>query len=87
MPTTRPRHTITETDEISAALDAAQRRWPGERRSELLRMLIEAGHGVIGDIERTDRRRLRNAIKETSGALDGVYRPGYLEELRREWRD
>jgi hypothetical protein len=28
MPTARPRHMITETDDITAALDAAARRWP-----------------------------------------------------------
>jgi hypothetical protein len=33
--------------------------------------------------EATDRRE---AIAKTAGSLTGVYRPGYLEKLRDEWR-
>ncbi|PSL01643.1 hypothetical protein CLV30_113131 [Haloactinopolyspora alba] len=29
MPTTRPRHFVTETDDLSAVLDAATTPWPG----------------------------------------------------------
>lgn len=85
MPTTRPRHSITETDAIAEALEAAERRWPGERRPRLVKRLIEAGHAAIEADERAGRERLTKAVKATSGALDGVYPAGYLEELRREW--
>lgn len=85
MPTTRPRHTITETDRIAAALDAAGRRWPGERRAGLVKRLIEAGHAAIEEDEQAGQERLLGAVDATSGALDGVYPAGYLEELRREW--
>lgn len=87
VPTTRPRHTITETERISDALEAAERRWPGERRAGLLKRLIEAGHDAIGEEDRADRRRLTAAVEATSGSLDGVYPPGHLEEQRREWRE
>ncbi len=40
MPTTRPRHPVTETDEIAAILDEASRRWPGVRRSLLIRLVM-----------------------------------------------
>lgn len=40
MPTTRPRHSVTETDEITAVLNEAERRWPGVSRSELTRLVI-----------------------------------------------
>jgi hypothetical protein len=35
-------------------------------------------------ITASDQRR---AIKDTAGALTGVYPPGYLEELRADWPD
>src|SRR2546430_2026058 len=52
MPTARPRHMITETDEISEALDDAARRWPGDRheRKRLLVRLIEEGHQALRDL-------------------------------------
>ena len=60
MPTTRPRLTITETDEVAAALDAAAARWPDVRsRRELLLRLVEEGREVIdrGRDEETERRQ------------------------------
>ncbi len=86
MPTTRPRLTITETDEVATALEAAAARWPGVRsRRELLLRLVEQGREVI-DRERSEATfRRREAIRRTSGALTGDYEPGYLERLRGDW--
>lgn len=86
VPTTRPRLTITETDDLAAALDAAAARWPDVRsRRELLLRLVAQGRGVI-ERERDDAaERRRDAIRRTSGALTGVYEPGYLERLRDDW--
>jgi hypothetical protein len=86
MPTNRPRLMITETDDVSAALDAAAGRWPEVRsRRELLLKLVEQGRGVIerDGAEELDRRRA--AIRETSGALTGTYEQDYLERLRDDW--
>jgi hypothetical protein len=83
VPTTRPRHTITETDEIARALDVAERRWPGESRSRLLAHLVEAGAEALED----ERQRRLRAIEETAGIFEDVYPPGYLEELRKDWPD
>lgn len=85
MPTTRPRHTVTETERVSVALDAAEQRWPGERRSELLRRLIEAGHEALAASEQDQRRRREQAVEATAGALEGAYPDGYLERLRQQW--
>ena len=86
MPTTRPRLTITETDEVAAALDAAAARWPEiHSRREFLLRLVEEGHEVIGrelDARATHRRE---AIRRTSGALTGAYEHGELERLRDDW--
>jgi hypothetical protein len=82
MPTTKPRYTVTDTGELSDQLDRAQRRWPEVAdRKELLLKLAAAGGDAI-EHEATDRTR---AVKETSGALSGVYAPGELERLREDW--
>jgi hypothetical protein len=82
MPTTKPRYTVTDTGELSDQLDQAQRRWPEVAdRKELLLKLAAAGRNAI-ELEATDRAR---AVKETSGALSGVYAPGELERLHEDW--
>jgi hypothetical protein len=86
MPTTRPRLTITETDDVAAALDVAAAHWPevGSRRELLLR-LVEEGRAAI-DRDRDDAAvRRREAIRRTSGALTGDFQPDYLERLRGDW--
>lgn len=82
MPTTKPRYTLTDTGELSEQLDEAQRRWPGVRdRKELLLRLAAAGREAI----RREETESRVAVKETAGALTGVYRPDELERLREDW--
>lgn len=82
MPTTKPRYTITDTGKLSEQLDEAQRHWPDVRdRKELLLRLAAAGRAAI---EREGNER-GSAIKQTAGALTGVYRPDELERLRDDW--
>ncbi|MFZ0091558.1 MAG: hypothetical protein WAL63_18775 [Solirubrobacteraceae bacterium] len=87
MPTTRARHTLTETDELSAALDEAARRWPEDAssRSRLLLRLVKAGQHALAEERERQRARRLAAVKRTAGALTGVYPPDYLEQLRAEW--
>jgi len=86
VPTTRPRLTITETDDVAAALDAAAARWPEVRsRRELLLRLVEQGREVIDRDRDGAIENRREAIRRTSGALTGAYEPGYLERLRDDW--
>jgi len=87
VPTTRPRHTLTETDELAAALDAAERGWPEDAgsRSRLLLRLVEAGERAISDERERRRARRRAAVERTHGQFRGVYGPGYLDGLRNEW--
>ena len=83
MPTDRPRHTVTETDELAEALDLAARRWP-EDRGRRTRLLMR----VVRDWARQhddDRARHREAIAQTSGSMTGLFPEGYLDALRDEW--
>jgi hypothetical protein len=82
----RRRLTLTVTDDVAAALDAAANRWPEVRANrELLLLLVDEGRVAIeGEREAATARR-REAIRRTSGALTGAFEPGYVERLRDEW--
>ncbi|MGH3940228.1 MAG: hypothetical protein ACRDTG_16670 [Pseudonocardiaceae bacterium] len=87
MPTTRPRHVITETEQVARALDDAARRWPTDshNRAKLLLRLVEEGHRVVvGQQERLVCDR-RDAVARTSGAFTGSYGESYLTRLREDW--
>ena len=87
MPTKRPRHLITETDEVSRALVAAAKRWPDESgsRTKLLLRLLEEGHRTIDEQRQEAQNNRRSAIARTGGILTGAYGPNYLATLREEW--
>ncbi len=89
MPTTRPRHAVTETDPVARALDDAAERWPEDRdnRSRLLVHLIEEGHQAIRSAAVQQGLDRRAAIERTHGALDGVFGKDYLKELREDWSE
>ncbi|MBS4103617.1 hypothetical protein [Tsukamurella paurometabola] len=89
MPTTRPRHAITETPEVTRALEVARRRWPAhaESPSRLLRELIAAGAEAVDESTDSEIERRLAAVARLAGSLSGVYPDGYLEELRSEWRE
>jgi hypothetical protein len=85
MPTTRPRHFVTETDELAVALDEAARRWPDLSRAQLLVRLALEGHRSA-QLARNERRNRRlEAIHTHSGCLKGVYGADYLKQLREDW--
>ena len=85
MPTTRPRHFVTETDDLADALDEAERRWPGLSRSQLLVRLALEGHHAAQQAHDDRRRRRLEAVRQHSGSLTGAYGPDYLKKLREEW--
>ncbi|MGH2946450.1 MAG: hypothetical protein ACRDPC_09375 [Solirubrobacteraceae bacterium] len=87
MPTSRPRHTITESDEVARALEDAARRWPEDRgaRGRLLVRLVKEGHRAVTRDREEELTRRREAVRRTSGALSGAYPADYLDELRGDW--
>ena len=83
MPTTRPRHLLTETDEIAEAIDAAAPLYPGSTRADILRRLVHIGFESITD----QQVRRRIVVREVAGRYPGLYPAGYLDDLRGEWRE
>jgi len=85
MPTTRPRHFVTETDDLAKALDAAASRWPDLSRPQLLVRLALEGHQSAQQAQEDRRSRRLAAVRKHSGVLTGAYGPDYLRRLREEW--
>lgn len=85
MPTTRPRHFVTETDELASALDAAASRWPDVSRPQLLVRLALEGDRAAKQEQGKRRMRRLAAVERHSGVLTGAYPPDYLHALHEEW--
>jgi hypothetical protein len=77
MPTTRPRHPVTETDDIAEILDEAARRWPDTPRSRLIQRVL--ADWAAGGRSPTARAAARRAL---TGALPGS---AGLYDRREEW--
>lgn len=87
MPTTRPRHSITETEDVERALGIAARAWPELRddRPALLRKLIARGADVAESaVEQAIAARIA-AVRATAGVASALYESDELALLRAEW--
>lgn len=83
MPTTRPRHTLTETDDLDDALRLAAQVWPEDdgHRGRLLQH-------IIADWVATRRQTVdahRRAIRGNGGRFPGLAHTTDREALRAEW--
>lgn len=85
MPTTRPRHFVTETDDLAAALDDAAASWPELSRPQLLVRLALEGHRTAMASQAARRERRLAAIRTHSGKMTTIYGPDYLDALREDW--
>lgn len=84
MPTRRPRHLITESDELRAALQVAGRRWPGASPAQLVMLLsLEGGRALEAeDAERVQRRR--EAAARAGRILSGTGARAQMNAMREE---
>ena len=88
MPTAHRRHAITETEDITDALQLAATVWPElvDKPGTLLRRLILAGRNALAHDSDAGKLTRTESIEATSGALAGVFGPSYLKELREaDW--
>lgn len=81
----RPRHQITETDEVARALDRAARRWPGLSRSKLLVRLVSVGSSALKDETDTAEQDHRAAVLSSAGRYPEAFGADYLDDLRADW--
>jgi hypothetical protein len=89
MPTTKLRHMITETDQISAAVDKGASAWPELRgnRTQILRRLIEAGSAAIENERALLAARRLAAIKSATVLFRDVWPDNWRDEMNDQWPD
>lgn len=79
---------ITESDQLSHALDLAANYWPemaGERAA-LLRKVISLGISAVENESQTNHKIKLAALAEANAALSGMW-DGFREEQLAEWPD
>lgn len=86
MPTTKPRHAITETESIAHALQVARRRWPGQPATRLLAQLIEEGALAVERDDAGTRAEHERAVADLATLAD-YYPDGYLDNIRDGWSE
>ena len=86
MPTTRPRHTLTETDELHEILERGRRLWPhdAENPRALLLHLVREGiaHAEAREPSPEDRLAAIDALEQSKPTW---YPDGYLDDVRGGW--
>ncbi|MDR1440785.1 MAG: hypothetical protein LBJ02_00060 [Bifidobacteriaceae bacterium] len=85
MPTARPRHQVTETEPVAAALDLAASEWPTEPRSRLVIKLVEEGARSLKRARAIRGQEHQDAVEATAGQFAEFYPSGYLAALRQDW--
>ena len=78
---------ITESDQISNALNQASIIWPdlAGQRTLLLRKLIEIGASEVGEISTKIQAERTAQIQRLAGSLTGTWPENWREELKSDW--
>ncbi len=87
VPTSRPRHVVTETDALAQALDTAAARWPELTRPRLLARLALEGHRALEAAAEQTRSTREATVRRYAGIATDSFDNGYLERLRAEWTE
>lgn len=84
MPTTRPRHFVTETDELAEALNAAAQRWPelSHSKNKLIIRLALDGHRAHEQSSHQEAERRLGVIARAGTLLSGMNARAELERMR-----
>jgi len=87
MPTLRPRHMITESDQIALALENAALLWPEAKgdRSKLLKKILETGIQNIETQLQSQQSKRLGAISAASGSLANAWPTNWREERDLQW--
>ena len=78
---------ITESDELSSALNIAATKWPelAGNRSSLLRKILEVGiESLVSSTEEAKMSRLGH-INKIAGSMGDTWPANWKEELRADW--
>jgi hypothetical protein len=78
---------ITETQELSRALDKAAELWPEDRnkRAELLRHIIDQGSMAVNSLAEKKAEKRLQALDQIKGAYTGLWTENWREEMLQEW--
>lgn len=87
MPTARQRHMITETDELSRAIDDAGVLWPENKgeRTVLLRRIITAGIESVESASEMRKHSRVEALTKYAGKFSGMWPAGWHQTMVEEW--
>lgn len=78
---------ITESDELSRALDYAAKRWPEQngQRSLLLKKILEEATAELLQQEADKNSERLTHIKRVAGSMSDVWPENWREELANDW--
>jgi hypothetical protein len=89
MPTTHPRHQVTETETVREALETARAVWPDETSpSKLLTRLVVEGQHRLLENPTTRAELRRRALAELHQVHPWPQGSGYLDAMReQDWAE
>lgn len=78
---------ITETDQLTDALDEAAKLWPelADQRTLLLRKLLEVGMEAFETRALEKKRGRLAAVGKLAGSMDGSWPKNWKQELASDW--
>lgn len=82
MPTTLPRHSVTETPDVADLLEAGRAKWPDDPPAKLLIHLAAEGVERIMRDPEVSRARRRRALENLSHTHPWPQSDDYIDRMR-----